>query len=712
MTFLNPLYLIALAAAAIPIILHLLNLRKTRVIEFSTLSFLKELQKSKIRILKLRQLLLLVLRTLIIVFIVMAFSRPAVRGSIGSILGSHAKSSVVIILDNSFSMLANDDGGQLLKQAKAGAKNIIGLLQPGDEAALITLSTQHKDRVQFTAAHSAILHEIDRVQGSFTHIPMLDAVTAAHILLSKSQNFNKEIFVITDEQRSHFIQNDPTASTVPLFDESIKIFLCPLGNRQVNNTAIISAVVQNSLFEKNKPVTVGATILNYGSHPMRNEVVSLYLSGERVMQKSIGLEAGAKRGIDFTVVPKTIGFIDGFVQVEDDELPEDNRRYFSFHVPEQINILFASEKVQQGALLRAALSPGESSGGDNTFVVTSVDGNQLLSSNLKKYDVVVIVAGKYITSSFSDRLSSYVKDGGSVFLFPGDAAESIQFLHTLASALKLPPINDANGTLGSKSSYSQFGKIDFDHPLFAGLFVQGQDKKPPKIESPRIFFNTKLQAFEKAHAVISTSSGQPFLLDYPYGEGRVLICAVAPILSWSDFPLKGIFAPLMNRSIYYLSSRGYSSLVHSVGESFEMMLPYSNATASIYSLKAPDGNEIRIAPKALGSGLYFPISSLDAPGNYKLVTNEKTLRVIPLNVDASESDLTKMTKQERTAYWKSVGGSNIVVLSPSTDLHRAVMQTRFGLELWKYFLVAALACALFEMMIARDVKRKMIDATA
>jgi len=47
MTFLNPAILFGLLAASIPIIIHLLNLRKLKKIEFSTLQFLKELQKNK-----------------------------------------------------------------------------------------------------------------------------------------------------------------------------------------------------------------------------------------------------------------------------------------------------------------------------------------------------------------------------------------------------------------------------------------------------------------------------------------------------------------------------------------------------------------------------------------------------------------------------------------------------------------------------------------
>src|SRR5437762_1849096 len=103
MVFLNPLVLFGLAAAAIPLILHLLNLRKLRTIEFSTLTFLKELQQSKIRKLKLRQILLLIVRTLLVMLIVLAFARPALRGTILGSIGSHAHSTVLFVLDDSFS---------------------------------------------------------------------------------------------------------------------------------------------------------------------------------------------------------------------------------------------------------------------------------------------------------------------------------------------------------------------------------------------------------------------------------------------------------------------------------------------------------------------------------------------------------------------------------------------------------------------------------
>ncbi|MCW8803913.1 MAG: BatA domain-containing protein, partial [Ignavibacteriaceae bacterium] len=103
MTFLNPAVLFGLLAASIPIIIHLLNLRKLKIIEFSTLQFLKELQKNKIRKIKLKQWLLLALRVLIILCIVTAFARPTLVGvSIGGTT-SAAKTTAVFILDDTFS---------------------------------------------------------------------------------------------------------------------------------------------------------------------------------------------------------------------------------------------------------------------------------------------------------------------------------------------------------------------------------------------------------------------------------------------------------------------------------------------------------------------------------------------------------------------------------------------------------------------------------
>lgn len=117
MVFLNPAVLFGLLAASIPVVIHLLNLRKLKKIEFSTLAFLKELQKTKIRKIKLKQWILLALRILIILLLVAAFARPTIKSfSIGG-TASAAKTSAVIILDDTYSMSVVTDGGSYFNRA-------------------------------------------------------------------------------------------------------------------------------------------------------------------------------------------------------------------------------------------------------------------------------------------------------------------------------------------------------------------------------------------------------------------------------------------------------------------------------------------------------------------------------------------------------------------------------------------------------------------
>src|SRR5579871_3193963 len=102
MTFLNPFALFALVAASFPVLFHLFAQRRARRVEFSSIRFLKQLEKRSMRKVKLRQILLLILRTLLIAFLVLAFSRPALRGFLGGFFGaSHANTTAVVLFDNS-----------------------------------------------------------------------------------------------------------------------------------------------------------------------------------------------------------------------------------------------------------------------------------------------------------------------------------------------------------------------------------------------------------------------------------------------------------------------------------------------------------------------------------------------------------------------------------------------------------------------------------
>ncbi|MCZ7557290.1 MAG: BatA domain-containing protein [Bacteroidia bacterium] len=710
MTFLNPLYLIALAAAAIPIILHLLNLRKSRIIEFSTLTFLKELQRSQIRKLKIKQWLLLALRTLIIVFIVLAFTRPALRSGFGFLPGTAAKSSVIIILDNSFSMMMTDRQGPLLTQAKRKANELIDLLDTGDEAVVLLTTDFRSGAKEFTAAHSALRREVEDTETSFIHGDYERALTEAGALMERSSNFNKEVYIITDRQRSQYAY-DAAAQVASVLDKAVRVFVLPLGAEDGNNAAVANVELRSSLFEAGKPVDLRATISNTSEGALTDAVVSVFLNGERVTQNSVSVDAGGRRDVDFTITPREAGWVQGFVELEDDALPEDNRRYFAFSIPEQIRVLIGPSGGRDTRLVSLALNPfvGESEA-PQVLNIQSVDRGRLPAENLERYDVLVLTGAEGLPQPFLQRVASWVEQGGSALLFPDADASLGAFSSTLLPLFGIPRPMGLNGSLEDRGSFTTLGSIDFDHPLFRGLFEQRADGRNPEVDSPELGAVVRLRAGERARQVIGTRGGDAFLLDAEHGKGRVLVFGASPDPRWSDFAFKGLFLPLLTRSMYYLASRDDNTVSLMAGESSEISFSSLPGGDDLFELRSPEGGVQRIVPKALPSGLVFSIEAPDAPGVYVLASGNTVLRNIVVNVDARESNLVRASTEEERAFFSRLGIENARTLDQSQSVQQAVTEVRFGVELWKYMIALALLCALAEMLVARDRKRSLPEA--
>lgn len=134
MTFLNPLVLVGLAAAAIPALLHLFERRTPPEADFPPLRYLSEAERRSARRLKLRHVLLLLLRMALIGLVVLAAARPVVpiRAS-----GAHEPTALVVILDNSLSSGAIQDGRPALDRLRAVAHGSLGAAGPGDRLWLL-----------------------------------------------------------------------------------------------------------------------------------------------------------------------------------------------------------------------------------------------------------------------------------------------------------------------------------------------------------------------------------------------------------------------------------------------------------------------------------------------------------------------------------------------------------------------------------------------
>ncbi|NWG26990.1 MAG: BatA domain-containing protein [Ignavibacteriaceae bacterium] len=696
MTFLNPAILFGLLAASIPIIIHLLNLRKLKKIEFSTLQFLKELQKNKIRKIILKQWLLLALRVLIILSIVTAFARPTIVGvSIGGTT-SAAKTTAVFILDDTFSMSVIDENGSYFNQAKEAIKDILTQFEEGDEFGLILVSHQ-PDEIEMTSNIAKFQQTIDAATISYASGKLNNSIIKAAQLIGEAKNFNKEIYLFTDFQKGRLANEDEISDLKEQLGEQVRFYSFNYSGKEVSNFGIEDLKINTQIFEKDKPVKFEATVKNYSERTKDNLVVSLFINGERLAQQSVNLNPGESKIVNLEASAKVNGINDALVEIEEDDILEDNKRFTSFNIPEKISILILADNPADIKLVEAAL---KSVSDQSYFEITVKKTEQISGIQLNNFQVMILVSSNFLNAK--EKINQFLSSGKGVIIFPSSDLTATNLISSLNS------INVFASGIFAKTDKGQsvrFNETDFNHPLFENIFM---DEKKKQIESPDIYSYFKINPGGKGKSIIKLEDESSFLSEYSIGEGKVLLFNCSPVFSWSDFPIKSIFAPLVTKSVMYLSSKNIGDENYIAGEIINVNV--SERTLPQIKVVRPDNKEDFINMDENQLSDFISYSSTFTGGNYKFFSGEKLLATVSVNTDPAESITEYLSKSEFDEYLEKINfkGKHIRI-GKNENPAEMILQARFGSELWKYFLLIAILLALVEMTIARNAKKEITE---
>ncbi len=115
------------------------------------------------------------------------------------------------------------------------------------------------------------------------------------------------------------------------------------------------------------------------------------------------------------------------------------------------------------------------------------------------------------------------------------------------------------------------------------------DEKKKQIESPEIYSYFKINPGGKGKSIIKLEDESSFLSEYSVSEGKILLFSASPVFSWSDFPIKSIFAPLVTKSVMYLSSKNISDANYLAGETINVNV--SERTLPQIKVVRPDNSE-------------------------------------------------------------------------------------------------------------------------
>jgi hypothetical protein len=474
-------------------------------------------------------------------------------------------------------------------------------------------------------------------------------------------------------------------------------------------------------------------VQNSGFSALGNSVASLYLDNARVAQQSLDIAARHTITPSFQCTPKRRGIQSGYLQLEDDAFDADNKRYFTLNVPNSLRVLAVGATANDVRLSALALTLDRDSATAGLFSVEQTTEAQLASFDLSKFDLLMCVGVKDFSKNEAERIAQFVAAGGGMLMFPGRESDINNYNSVLFRKLGIPPSQPQKlfGAAAS-NSFLSFSKIDFDHPLFEGLFEQQSTKKTqPNIESPRVYTAIQPQTGARGRSLISLSDGTSFLTEYSHGVGKILLLAVEAGMTWSDFPLKGIFVPLLYRGGLYLaasassgeSTSGGQPQQFTAGEEIKFSIRLKTRTdKDSYVVRSPSGIDERIVPQfssTTGVATFTSQNSFEA-GIYELRKlsgrrldsssgkEGELLFAVAVNVAKEETDLRHVSDDEIKKFTARIGLNleQVRQLAVSSKIDAAILESRFGVELWKYFVGLAIVLALLEMIVGRESKER------
>ncbi len=643
--------------------------------------------------------MLLALRILIIFFLVTAFARPTLKGiSIGGTT-SAAKTTAVFILDNTASMSVVDQKGSYFNQAKTVINQIVNQFQNGDEAALVLVGNSGTNNIKPTTNLAEFEKLVDETKISDVSGYLNSAILKAAGILSGSQNFNKEIYVLSDFQQGRLYESGSLSNLGQILTKNVRIFAFDYSGKEVFNTGISGLKLNTQIFEKNKPVDFSVTVSNYSNQAINNLVTSIFINNTRSSQQSVSIAAGESKIINLEADINNTGYIGVTSEIEDDDILQDNKRFLSFYIPDQIPVLILTDDPADSKYVDLALTANNT---NEELKIDHRDNGQISSIDFSKYDVVIIIGTKNISST--DRLVSFVNSGGGLLLMPG-AQGDLNSFKRITSALNLPSPSAVSGKINTTVNSVSFDKTDFNHPIFEDLYSGNQKQN---IESPQIYYYLRYNTEGKGESIITLTDGSSFLSSFKKGKGKIFVINTAPVLSWGTFPIKSIFAPLFYKSVYYLASQNNSDNQFTAGAKAIVNLG-SNISPQI-KIERPDKTEDFINLQDQNNMSFLEYDKTDLAGNYRIIAGKKVIGMFSVNADPAESVMKYLTPDDINKYLREIDfKGSFIAVGKNQDPVKIIMQSRFGSELWQYFIAIALILALIEMAVAKNAKKELVN---
>jgi len=687
MEFLYPNFLYAMAALAIPIIIHLFNFRRFKKVPFTNVRFLREIKIQTQSQNKLRHLLVLLMRLLALAFLVLAFAQPYLPED--DSVEKDRGQAVSIFVDNSFSMEGQSEAGPLLEVAKNRAIDIAMAYEATDRFQLLSQDF-HGENQRFVS-RTEFIENVEDLNLSAKSRSLESIVERQRDLLGKADSeLAKDAYLISDFQKSRF----GVESFRP--DTLVNYGLVHLERNSPSNLYIDSVWFPTPVRRAGESERMSVRIVNTGPENLENVPLNLSINGAQKAIGSFAVNAGSQIDTAITFVHDTPGLKSVKVAIEDYPIDYDDAFYLGYRVHDRLQILSIqsanvnSGKDYVGSVYRV----------DSTYDYRSVSLSNLNYSELQKNDLLILNELSEIPGGLRQETVSFAKNGGSIWIIPATNSD-LNSYNQLLSELK------AGALLPLKEEDTKVRSLNAESPLYRDIFESVPRNIDLPVASAYYPISSSLRSSEES--LLRLPSGISFLSAYPKTGGVVYVQAVSLSSEKNNFSRHAIFVATALRIAEL--SRSTETYSVEIGAESTFSIPYfPTRNEDVFHL-TDQGSNLDIIPAFQVSegriALYSGPELTDA-GNYNLLLGDSTLATIGFNFERTESELASYSTEELEASIKSVGTGNVKLYSgESENLAREVQRDVSGTELWKICLILALVFLLIESLLLRFGKRTM-----
>ena len=682
MAFLNPLFLLGLLAATIPLLIHLWSRRQAVTVDFSSLMFLVAAHRQNARRLQLKQLLILLLRMLIVALIALALARPFL--TLGLPLAAvRAKTDVVIVLDNSYSMGYQDVDGVWFEKAKTLATDVLRSLRHGDSASLILMSDTPKPIFhQLTPDVDNVIEAIQNAEVSYRATNVQPSIELAHEILSESTQQNRELYLISD-----FAQNGWDNWETVANRSGSRIVLLPVSEKISHNTNIEEILPSHQLIGVDLPFHLNTTIKNNSDAPVAQTTLTFYVGDEKKKTHTFSATADESIMTTLTHTFSAPGTHTGYFALTDDRLNVDNRRYFALEALGEIRVLCVGEQTEY---LKLALNP---LGSKQTVEVPMIQPTACTPAEfdtfpLEEFDIILLADGPEISTGGEAQLREFIRQGKSIIVF-GSVSHNLSWIPAQFGQ----PIR--------WQVPQQVSKYEETHPIFE-IFpenvLSGQ-------YGPQFYEGMTVTPAPDATVIARFDDETPFLIERREGKSHILFfnCSLQQQPNSSELLVNPYFLPLLQHSVLYVIRSDMRKNIK-VGEAYIASYPQNyGGQAWIKRLESPDEDTMTAVP--IGEDGEIRFESTELPGIYQVdvKAEDRLFRdFFAVNVSSAEANLISISLQQASERVNAQTGSTNEIGELDTE---ALDIKRHGREIWGELLVLAVCLLLLEGFLSNRESR-------